>query len=132
MFVSLIESNISKIDEMKIKSCRQDVESQTSVTSVSTKTFMSLQNLIIQRNVHALDETSKQNLSRHLQKCIKAFQKFSAQNILQKNRIQFLITINNEIKIRRSTKSLMLRKTKIINYENLEKARTKRVVKDFA
>jgi hypothetical protein len=37
--------------------------SQTPVTPVSAEAFMSLQDLIIQRDAHALDETSKQNLS---------------------------------------------------------------------
>jgi len=84
---------------------------------------MSLQNLTIQRDAHALDETSKQNLARHLQKCTKAFQKSSAQGILQEDRIQFLTTINNEAKVRRSTKSLVLGKAKVMSYEDLVEAR---------
>jgi hypothetical protein len=90
---------------------------------------MSLQNLIIQ-DAHALDETSKQKLVRHLQKGTKAFQKSSALEKLQKDRIQFLTTINNEAKVRRSTKSLVLGKAKVMSYEDLEEARAKRVVKD--
>jgi hypothetical protein len=92
---------------------------------------MSLQNLIIQE-AHALNKTSKQNLARHLQKYTKAFQKSSAQAILQENRIKFLTTINNEAKVRRSTKSLVLGKAKVMSYEDLEEARAKRVVKDAA
>jgi hypothetical protein len=92
---------------------------------------MSLQNLIIQE-AHALDETSKQNLARHLQKCTKAFQKSSAQAVLQEDRIKFLTTINNEAKVRRSTKSLVLGKAKVMSYEDLEEARAKRVIKDAA
>ena len=79
-----------------------------------------------------LDETSKQNLVRYLQKCTKAFQKSSAQAILQEDRIQFLTTTNNEAKVRRSTKSLVLGKAKVMSYEDLEEARAKRVVKDAA
>ena len=52
---------IPSADEVKVGSCRQDVELQTPVTPVSAEAFMSLQNLIIQRDAHALDETSKQN-----------------------------------------------------------------------
>jgi hypothetical protein len=92
---------------------------------------MSLQNLIIQE-AHALDETSKQNLARHLQKYTKAFQKTSTQAILQEDRIQFLTTINNEAKVQRSTKSLVLGKAKVMSYEDLEEARAKRVIKDAA
>jgi len=97
---------------------------------VSAEAFMSLQNLIIQRDAHALDETSKQNLARHLQNCAKAFQKSSAKGILQEDQIQFLTTINNEAKVRRSTKLLVLGKAKVMSYEDLEEARVKRVVKE--
>jgi hypothetical protein len=97
---------------------------------MSAEAFMSLQNLIIQRDAHALDETSKQNLVRHLQIGTKAFQKSSAMSILQEDRIQFLTTINNEAKVRRSTKSLVLGKAKVMSYEDLEEARAKRVVKE--
>jgi hypothetical protein len=65
-----------------------------------------------------------------LQICIKAFQKSSAKSILQKDRIQFLTTINNEAKVRRSTKSLVLEKAKVMNYKDLKEARAKRVVKE--
>jgi hypothetical protein len=79
------ESAIPRADEVKVGSCRQDVELQTPVTPVSAEAFMWLQNLTIQRGARALDETSKQNLARHLQKCAKAFQKFSARGILQED-----------------------------------------------
>jgi hypothetical protein len=124
------EPAIPRADEVKVGSCQQDVEPQTPVTPVSAEAFMSLQNLIIQRDAHALDETSKQNLARHLQMCTKAFQKSSAKSILQEDRIQFLTTINNEAKVRRSTKSLVLGKAKVMSYEDLEEARAKRLVKE--
>jgi hypothetical protein len=130
----LAEPAIPRADEAKVGSCRQDVEPQTPVTPVSAEAFMSLQNLIIQRDAHALDETSKQNLARHLQKCTKAFQKSSAHGILQEDRIQFLTTINNEAKVRRSTKSLVLASAKgegkVMSYEDLVKARAKRLEKE--
>lgn len=83
---------IPSADEVTVVSCRQDVdvEVQTPVTPVSAEAFISLQNLIIQQDAHALDEMSKQNLARHLQKCAKAFQKSSAPGVLQADRIQFL------------------------------------------
>jgi hypothetical protein len=83
---------------------------------------MSLQNLIIQQDAYALDKRRKQNLARHLQKYTKAFQKTFALSILQENRIQFLTTINNEAKVRRSTKSLVLGKAKVMSYEDLKEA----------
>jgi hypothetical protein len=120
------ELAVPRADEVKVGSCRQDVEPQTPVTPVSAEAFMSLQNLIIQRDAHALNETSKQNLARHLQKCTKAFQKSSAKSILQDDRIEFLTTINNEAKVRRSTRSLVLGNAKgegkVMSYEDLEEA----------
>jgi hypothetical protein len=76
------EPAIPSADEVRVGSCRQDVGPQTPITPVSAESFMSLQNLIIQQDAYALDETSKQNLARHLQKCTKAFQKTSALGIL--------------------------------------------------
>jgi hypothetical protein len=122
---------ISSADEVKVGSCRQDVEPQTLVTLVSAEAFMLLQNLIIQ-DAHALDETSKQKLVRHLQKGTKAFQKSSALEKLQEDCIQFLTTINNEAKVRRSTKALVLGKAKVMSYEDLVEARAKRVEKESA
>ncbi|KAN0098223.1 hypothetical protein V8E51_013886 [Hyaloscypha variabilis] len=58
--------------------------------------------------------------------------KSSTLGILKEDRIQFLTTINNEAKVRRSTKSLVLGKAKVISYEDLEEARAKRIVKDAA
>jgi hypothetical protein len=132
------EPAIPRVDEVKVGSCRQDVEVhyrqdeelQTPLTPVSAEAFTSLQNLIIQQDAYALDETSKQNLAKHLQKCTKAFQKSSALSVLQEDRIRFLTTINNEAKVRRSTKSLVLGKAKVMSYEDLVEARAKRVVKD--
>jgi hypothetical protein len=97
---------------------------------------MSLQNLIIQQDTHALDETSKQNLAKHLQKCTKAFQKSSTLSVLQEDRIRFLTTINNEAKVRRSTRPWVLAKGKgegkVMSYEDLVEARAKRVEKESA
>jgi hypothetical protein len=125
------ELAIPRVDEVKVGSCPQEVVLQTPVTPASAEALMSLQNLIIQQDAHALDETSKQNLQRHLQKFVKAVQTSSAKGILQEDQIQFLTTINNEAKVRRSTKSLVLGKAKVMSYEDLEEARAKRVEKSL-
>ena len=91
---------------------------------------MTLQNLIIRQDAHALDETSKQSLQRHLQKLVEAAQTSFAKGALQQDQIRFLITINNEAKVRRSTKSLVLGKAKVMSYEDLEEARAKRAEKE--
>ncbi|TGO07194.1 hypothetical protein BTUL_0312g00020 [Botrytis tulipae] len=124
------EPVIPKADEMKVGSYRQDIESQILVMPITAEAFISLQNLIIQQNVYTLDKTSKQNLTRHLQKCTKAFQISSARSILQKNRIQFLITINNKAKVRQSIRSLVLGKAKVMSYEDLEDAQAKCTIKE--
>jgi hypothetical protein len=123
--------NIPKANEV-VGPRQQDVELQTPVTPVSAEALMLLQSLIIQRDAHALDETSKQNLARHLQKFVNASQKSFAKGILQEDRIQFLTTINDEAKVRRSTKSLVLEKAKVMSYEDLEEARAKRAEKEAA
>lgn len=55
-----------------------------------------------------------------------------ANDVLQKDQIQFLTTINNEVKVRRSTKSLVLETAKVMSYKNLKKARAKRAEKEAA
>lgn len=126
----LAEPAMPKADEVKVASCWQDIEPQTPVTPVSAQAFISLQNLIIQHDAHTMNETSKQNLARHLQKYTKAFQKSFIKSILQIDQIQFLTTINNEAKVRRSTRSLVLGKAKVMSYEDLEEAQAKHAVKE--
>lgn len=60
----------------------------------------------------------RQDVEPQTQICTRAFQKSSAKSILQEDRIQFLTTINNEAKVRRSTKSLVLGKAKVMSYED--------------
>jgi hypothetical protein len=126
------ELTIPKADKVKVGRCPQDEAPQTPVTPVSAEGLMSLQNLIIKQDAHALDETSKQSLQRHLHKFAKAAQTSFAKSVLQQNQIRFLITINNEAKVRRSTKSVILGKAKVMSYEDLEEARAKRAEKEAA
>jgi hypothetical protein len=68
------EPAIPRVDEVEVGSCQQDVEVhyqqdeelQTPLTPVLAEAFMSLQNWIIQQDAYMLDETSKQNLAKHL------------------------------------------------------------------
>jgi hypothetical protein len=60
------ELTIPKADEVKVRPCPQDDVLQTPVTPVSAEALMSLQNFIIKKYAHALNETSKQSLARHL------------------------------------------------------------------
>jgi len=126
------ELTASNTDEMKVRSCPQDDALQTPVTPVSTEALMSLQNFIIKKYSHALDETSKQSLERHLKKFTKAGQTFFAKGVLQQHQIRFLIKMNDEFKVRRSTRSVVLGKAKVMGFEELEEARVKRAEKEAA
>jgi hypothetical protein len=100
------------------------------VTPVRAEAFTSLHDLILERDAHALDDTERQSLQRHLQKLTKAAKTSIARSALQQERIQFLLDINNEAKVRRSTKSLVLGKARVMSYEDLEAVRAKRAEKE--
>jgi hypothetical protein len=51
---------------------------------------------------------------------------------LQEDQIRFLTTINNKTKVRRSTRSLVIGKAKVMSYGDLQEARAKRAEKDAA
>ncbi|CAN9482221.1 unnamed protein product [Alternaria alternata] len=117
---------------MNVKACCKNDVPQTPVTPVLAEGLASLQNLIIEQDASALDETSKRNLQRHLHKLAKAAQLSLAEGALHKKHIQFLLTVNNEAKVRQSTTSLVLGKAKVIGYEELVEAQEKRAEKDAA
>lgn len=128
---------IPKDGEVKVGLRPQDEVMQTPITPatpVSAEALISLQNLIIKQDAHSLDETSKQCLQRHLHKFVKAAQTSFAKGVLQQDHIQFLTQINDEAKVRRSTKSEILAKGvgKVMSYEDLEAARAVRAAKEQA
>jgi hypothetical protein len=100
----------------------------TPVTPVTSEAVLSLQELISQ-DARALDETSRWRLQRHLQKLSNAANTSFAEHALQKEQIRFLYKVNNEAKARRSTKSVVLSKARIMSYADLEEARAKRTAK---
>ncbi len=55
-----------------------------------------------------------------------------AKSAIQSDQIRFLLKINDEAKVRRSTKSIILGKAKVMSYEDLEEARSKRAEKEAA
>ncbi|KAK7187857.1 hypothetical protein PSPO01_06059 [Paraphaeosphaeria sporulosa] len=76
---------------------------------------------LIQRDAHALsNELGKLRLRSHVQKLANADQK------------QFLSKLDKEAKVRRSTRSVILGKAKVMSYEDLEEARQKRAEKENA
>jgi hypothetical protein len=122
------ELTVPKGDEVSFP---QDEVLQTPVTPVSAEALALLHNLIKQ-DTHTLDETSKQRLQRHLQKLANAAQMSFAERALLRDQNRFLSRMNNEAKVRRSTKSVVLGKAKVMSYEDIEEARAKRAAKEQA
>ena len=121
------ESTTPKADKVREGSCPQYEALPTPVTPVSAEALTSLLNMIKQVPD---DETSKRHKERLQQKVTTAAQTFLAKNALLEDRNQFLTKINDEGKVRRSTKSETLGKARVMSFEDLEKARAERVVKE--
>ena len=130
---TIIKSTITEPTIPILKTCEIDLCPQGEVlqTPVTPEALTLLHNLIKQ-DACAEDETSKQRLQRHIQKFANAAQTCFAERALQREQIHFLKKVNNEAKVRRSTKSLVLGKAKVMSYEDLEEARAKRAAKDVA
>jgi hypothetical protein len=92
---------------------------------------MSLYNLIKQ-DTYTLNKTNIPRLQRRVQKLANAGQRSIAYCALLDEQNQFLTKINNEAKVRRSTKSVVLGKgkAKVMSYKDIEEARATRAAKD--
>jgi len=123
------EFTIPKADKVREGSCPQYEALPTPVTPVSAEALTSLLNIIKQVSD---DETSRRHKERLQQKVTTAAQTFLAKNALLEDRNQFFTKINDEGKVRRSTKSETLGKARVMSFEDLEKARAERVVKEAA
>ena len=123
------QSTVPRTDEIKVGSCHQDEVPQTPVTPVSVEGLASLHNLIKQ-DAHTLNGTSIQRLERHVQKPADAAQTSFAESALLHDQNQMLIRMNNEAKVRRSTKSIILGKAKVMSFEDIEVARAARAAKE--
>jgi hypothetical protein len=115
---------VPEINEMKVETSPQDIGLQTPVTAEALK---SLRNLI-ERDTHTLDEESKQRL----EKFANAAQVSFAERALLEDNNQLLFKQNNEAKHRRSVKSTVVGKAKVMSYEDIEEARAKRAEKTQA
>ncbi|TVY62737.1 hypothetical protein LSUE1_G009366 [Lachnellula suecica] len=130
------QSTLPSAGEIEVGCSHQDEVPQTPVTPVSAEGLASLHNLIKQ-DVHTLNEASIQRIERRVQKLADAAQiSFAeraflrAEGALLENRNQMLTKLNNEVKVRRSTRSVVLGKAKVMSYEDIEEARKKRAEKD--
>lgn len=97
---------------------------------MTAEAFASLRDLILERNSHALNDCGRLNLQRHLQKLTKAAQRFVARGALQQERIQFLQETNNEAQVRRTARSHVRRRAKMMSYEEIGAASAKREEKE--
>jgi hypothetical protein len=118
------ELTVLKADEVKVGSCPQDEVLQTPVTAEALTSLRSL----IEQDAHALDKTSKQRL----QKFANAAQISFAECALLHDENRRLFKQNNEAKVRRSTKSTIVGKAKVMSYEDIEEERAKRAAKEAA
>ncbi|KAF7506969.1 hypothetical protein GJ744_011100 [Endocarpon pusillum] len=121
------EITVPKADEVKVRVCPQDEVLPTPLTPVLVEALTSLLDMKVPQ-----DETSEQHKERLHQKVANAAHTSFAKNALLQDRNQFLTTINNEGKVRRSTKSEILRKARVTSFEDLEKARAERAAKEAA
>jgi hypothetical protein len=101
------------------------------VTPVSVEGLTSLYSLIKQ-DAHTLNRTSIQRLERHVQKLVDTAQISFAERALLYDQKQMLTRMNNEAKVRRSTKAVVLEQgqRRVMSFEDIEAARTARAVKD--
>jgi hypothetical protein len=125
------QSTVPRADEIEVESCQQDEFPPTPVTPVSVEGFMSLHNLIKQ-DASTLNKRNVPRLQSYVEKLANAGQRSFAQCALLKDQNQFLTKMNNETKLRKSTKPVVLGKGqgKVMSYEDIEEARATRAAKD--
>ena len=118
----------------RVVACIQDRSLQspttpvTPVTPVTTDALLSLHSLINQQ----LSGPSNRRVQRHIQKLASAAKISFAKQTLLQDQNRFLSKINGEVKARRSTRSVVLGKAKVMSYEDLKEAEEKRDGKDKA
>jgi hypothetical protein len=108
----------------------QDVP-QTPVIPVLAEDVTSLYNLIKQ-GVNTADGLNSRRLERHVRKLADAAQISITERALLHDQNQTLIRMNNEAKARRSTRSVVLGKAKVMSFEDIEVARAARAAKEVA
>lgn len=128
----VVDLNAPRVDTVRAETCVENEVPHTPVTPVSATGLMSLHNLIMKQDACVLDETRRGDLQRHLQKYAKAAQVSFAKGALQQNHIRLLLKVNDEAKVRRSTKPLILGRAKVMGYDELKQAREKRAETEAA
>lgn len=98
----------------------------TPITPVTTAAIKLLHDIISQEACALNNERSKQRLKRQVQKLASAAQISLTKQTLLEEHNRLLIKVNNKVKVRRLTRSVVLKKAKVMSYEDLQKARAKR------
>jgi hypothetical protein len=125
---------VSVLKEVTVGPCPQDEVLDIPVTPITPMTTEGIASIhdFITHDARALDETSKQRLQRHVHKLASAAQISFAERALLQDQNRFLSKMNNKAKVRRSAKSQVLGKAKVMSYEDLEEAQAKRKEKEKA
>jgi hypothetical protein len=128
-----IDVTIPRTHEVTV-SCSQDEMPQTPVTPVTPVTAEALTSLhnMIKQDAHTQDAKSNQRLQKLVKKLASAAQVSFAERTLLQDQNRFLLKVNNETKTRRSTRSVVLGRAKVMSFGELEEARSKRAAKDKA
>jgi hypothetical protein len=120
---------LPKCDGIKVGACRQEEVPRTPMTPASAEGIALLHNLIKQ-DAHTFNGTSTQRLECHVQKLVNAATISFAERALLHDQNQMLTKMNNEAKVRRSTRSVVVGKAKVMSFEDIEIARAARVAKE--
>ncbi|KAL9063088.1 MAG: hypothetical protein Q9161_009632 [Pseudevernia consocians] len=101
-------------------------------TFLATGSYLTYDDFKSILDAYTLDETSIQRLERRIQKLVNATQTLFAERPLLYDHNQILININNEAKIRRSIRSIVLGKgeRKVMSFEDIEVTRAARAAKE--
>jgi hypothetical protein len=118
---------ISNANELRFESCPEYEALRTPTTPVSGEALTSLLERI--KSIPN-DDASSQHKGRLQQKVANAAQTYLAKIALLDDQNTFLAKINDKGKARRSADSKILGTARVVRYEDLEKARAERAVKD--
>ncbi|KAK7177908.1 transposase [Paraphaeosphaeria sporulosa] len=120
------EASTITAERAVVQTSPTDENPQTPVTPVSLEGLTLLRNLILKQDAHTLDDKNKSKLEKHLNLFAEAAQSSFAKNALQQNHIRLLLKVNDEAKVRRSTKSLVLGTATVMGFQELQIKRAKR------
>ncbi|KAF1817688.1 DDE-domain-containing protein [Dissoconium aciculare CBS 342.82] len=101
----------------------------TPVTPVDLAGITALRD-VIRRDVQDLDSGSHHRLQKHVQKLSKAAEISFAEYALLERRNDFLQKTNSEARVRRSTRPKVIGTARVMSYEDLERARDERALRD--